>query len=476
MSLHNTFTRNIYWPLAQKIKGERAAEILRILAASQWKSRDELLDMQWQLVRNTVNNAIQDVPYYQETFSNVGWDFCNKEFSYEDFLKIPLLEKQTVRDRTSELLKSNFRGRVTKGLTSGSTGESLSLFYCGEHESYSEAARWRAKDWWGVKPGYPQVSIWGRPYTGYLDRLNQSIKSYFMNTLMFSAFDLNEDRVACLWEKISRFKPSIIYGYPSAISTIAGYAKENGIIGNNLGIKVVIITAEASNSLQRELIEDVFGCKTANEYGCSETGGFVYECPHGCWHISSELTFIEFLGKEGVPVQFGEPGEIVVTHLRNGYMPLIRYRVGDIGSPVPDKCNCGRGLPLMQVSVAKERDFVQLPNGERHTSEIFVYITKAVLKQFPCSILHFKVIQKAFDLLEIQIVPGANELDKALDLFRQMLRKQLGQKIQIKFKKLSGIEREPSGKLRYFISEVHAPSIEPLPVKHLPLPADPTSI
>jgi phenylacetate-CoA ligase len=275
-----------------------------------------------------------------------------------------------------------------------------------------------------------------------------------MNTLIFSAFDINNDTLDEIWERIKRFRPSIIYGYPSAIATLAGYAKQKKIACDKIGVKVVIITAEASNSLQREIIEEVFGCKTANEYGCSETGGFVYECPHGSWHISSELTFVEFLDKEGKPVQFGEPGEIVVTHLRNGYMPLIRYRVGDIGSRLSGKCSCGRGLPLMQVSVAKERDFVRLANGERHTSEIFVYITKAVLKQFPDSILQFKVVQRAFDSLEIEIVPGIQELDKALDLFTELLEKQIGERMRIKYKKLSSIKREPSGKLRYFISEV----------------------
>jgi phenylacetate-CoA ligase len=411
--------------------------------------------MQWQLVRKSVNSAAKEVSYYRNILNNIGWDFKNTAFSYDDFLKIPMLEKEVVRDRLPELLNPNYKGRVTKGMTSGSTGQSISLYYSTEQESYSEAARWRAKSWWGVKPGAPHVSLWGRPYTSYLDKFSQSIKSYLMNTLIFSAFDINKDKMGRIWKRILQFKPSIIYGYPSAISNLADYAKQNGITGDNLGVKVLIITAEASNSLQRELIEEVFGCKTANEYGCSETGGFVYECPHGSWHISSELTFIEFLDSDGCPVKFGQPGEIVVTHLRNGYMPLIRYRVGDIGSPVAGKCSCGMGLPRMQVSVAKERDFVRLPNGERHTSEIFVYITKAVLKQFPSSIIHFKVVQKALDYLEIQVVSGIKELDKALDLFKKLLEKQLKQKIQIEFKRLANIEREPSGKLRYFVSEIN---------------------
>ena len=69
-----------------------------------------------------------------------------------------------------------------------------------------------------------------------------------------------------------------------------------------------MISAESITQFQRNLIEEVFNCKTANEYGCSETGGFVYECPYGGWHISSEITFIEFLDQEGNPVPPGITG------------------------------------------------------------------------------------------------------------------------------------------------------------------------
>ena len=459
MGFQQNLACHVYWPLVQRLKSEHAAEALKKLRMSQWKSIDELYEMQWQLVRKTLNSGARETLYYRQKLADIGWDFDNKDFSYTDFLKIPKLEKETVRDRLWDLLNPYYKDRVTQGVTSGSTGQSLTLYYSSEHESFSEAARWRAKEWWGVQLGASQVSIWGRPYSGYLDHISQSIKSHLMNTLVVSAFDVKENKMAQIWEKILSFKPTIIYGYPSAISILAGYAKENGIDGRKLGIKVVMITAEASNSMQRELIENVFGCQTANEYGCSETGGFVYECPHGSWHISSELTFIEFLDKDGNPVSYGETGDIVVTHLRNSYMPLIRYKVGDIGSPLSGKCSCGRSLPLMQVSVAKERDFVRLPDGECHTSEIFVYITKAVLKKFPSSILHFKVIQKTLDLIEIQIVPGIKEIEKPLDLFRQLLEKQLGSKIFVKFQKLPSIKRDPSGKLKYFISELRNNSL-----------------
>ena len=454
MSLHASFTHRIYWPLVQKLKREYAAHALKELSESQWKSQDELLSKQWQLVRRTVNKSAREVPYYQESFLRIGWDFKNKDFSYEDFLNIPKVGKEQVRDYLSEFLNPDYKGRNKKGSTSGSTGESLTLYYSIEHGSYSEAARWRAKAWWGIKPGSPHIAVWGRPYTGYKDRLSQQVKSYLMNYLLFSAFDIRKDSIKKVWKKIYRFKPHIIYGYPSAIFLLAEYLGENNIPADNLGIKVVMITAESCSLEQRSAIERVFGCKTANEYGCSETGGFVYECPQGNWHISTELTFIEFLDKKGNSIRPGETGEIYLTDLRNDCMPLIRYRVGDMGGPVSGICPCGRSLPLMNVSVAKESDFIRFADGKILSSEIFDYINLAVMKTYPHSILKFRVTQKTEDLFEIEVVPGSGPVDRAEQLFEQLMKKQLGRNIKIHFKMVSSIEREPSGKLRYFISEI----------------------
>ena len=455
MSLHLAFTRYLYWPLVQNIKGEYAARALEELSESQWKSQDELVSRQWQLVRRTVNRAAREVPYYRRTLTSIGWDFKNTEFSYEDFLNIPRVEKEDLRDRLSEFLNPNYRGRVTAGRTSGSSGHSLTLYNDSEQETYSEAGRWRAKAWWGIKPGSPQVSIWGRPYTGYKDRIAQQIKSYFMNSLLFSAFDIRQHSLNKIWKKIYHFKPHIIYGYPSAIFALAEYIKNNKLPGDKLGIKVIMITAESSSFDQRSLIEEIFGCKTANEYGCSETGGFVYECPEGNWHVSSELTFIEFIGQDGEPVSPGDRGEIFLTHLRNNYMPLIRYRVGDIGSPSAGTCDCGRNLPLMEVAVAKESDIIRLANGGAYMSGDLLYINKPVMKAYPSSILQFRVTQKTIDSFEIEIIPGTGQVKKAEQMFAQLMQKQLGKNIQINFKRVPSIERELSGKLRYFVSEIN---------------------
>ena len=454
MRFHESFAKDIYWPLAQKLKGQHASRALKELSESEWQSQDELLARQWRLVKRTVNKAFREVPYYKKICADIGWEVKNEGFSYEDFVKIPPVGKETLRDRLSEFLNPHYQGRITEGRTSGSTGHSLTLYYCSEHESYSEAARWRAKAWWGVRLGSPQVSVWGRPFTSYSDQLKQKIKSYLQNTLIFSAFDLHEKSLAHIWRQTDRFKPSIIYGYPSAILPLAVYLKENKINAHHLDLKVVMMTAESCPSQQRSLIEEIFGCKTANEYGCSETGGFVYECPEGSWHISNEITFIEFLDKDLKPVSAGQTGEIYVTHLRNNYMPLIRYRVGDLGSPLASVCTCGRGLALMQVSVTKESDVFRLTNGRSYSSEIFDYINLAVIKTYPSSILQFKVIQKALDLFKVEVVIGQDKSGRGEKLFEQLMRQQLGKDIRIIMRRVPKIARESSGKLRYFISNL----------------------
>lgn len=455
MDFREVFAGKLYWPLVQKAKGEFAAHALRELNASQWKSQQELLSIQWQLLRRVVNKAIREVPYYRQVSHSVGWDVGRKEFTYEDFLKLPTVNKEVVRDRLSEFLNPYYQGRITKGSTSGSTGKALILHYCSEHESYSEAARWRAKGWWGIYPGTPHVAFWGRFYNGTKDRLTQIIKSYCMNTFLISAFDIRKKTITKIWPRVCRFKPRIIYGYPSAIFALAEYLSRKHISTNNLDIQVVMITAESSSMAQRALIEEVFRCKTANEYGCSETGGFVYECPHGNWHISSDVTFIEFLDQNGKPVLPGEKGEIVLTHLRNSYMPLIRYRVGDIGSPRYGTCPCGRGLPLMNIELAKESDRIWLKDGEFYMSGDFLYIHKVVMEKYPNSILQFRVIQRELDLFDMEVVPGSGSVDKGEEHFKRLIKKQLGEKLKIRLKRVAEIERDPSGKLRYFISALN---------------------
>jgi phenylacetate-CoA ligase len=151
----------------------------------------------------------------------------------------------------------------------------------------------------------------------------------------------------------------------------------------------------------------------------------------------------------------GQNGEIYITHLTNDYMPLIRYKVGDFGAGLAGICECGRGLPLMKVAVTKESDIFTLSNNKTYSSEIFDYINLAVSKAFPNAILQFRVVQKDMDYFEIEFVGGSERYKNGVKIFDDKMREKLGSDINVAFKKVNKIRREPSGKLRYFISEIN---------------------
>ena len=164
MNLCRSFTRHVYWPMVQKIKGEHAIRALHELSGLQWKNQDELLADQWRLVQRTVAKAAREVPFYREQYQGVDSDLQNGKFSYKEFLQLPKVEKNDVRDRAGDFLNPHYQGRVTSGRTSGSTGESLTIYYTTEHASYSEAARWRGKAWWGIQPGSPTSYLMGEAF------------------------------------------------------------------------------------------------------------------------------------------------------------------------------------------------------------------------------------------------------------------------------------------------------------------------
>ncbi len=60
-------------------------------------------------------------------------------------------------------------------------------------------------------------------------------------------------------------------------------------------------------------------------------------------HVNEDHFLVEVVDPAtGGALAPGEEGEIVFTTLTKEAMPLIRYRTGDIGSLIEDRCECGR--------------------------------------------------------------------------------------------------------------------------------------
>jgi phenylacetate-CoA ligase len=250
-------------------------------------------------------------------------------------------------------------------------------------------------------------------------------------------------------DDIERRRPRMLFGYPSALDVIARHAETQGRDMSSLGIKVAFVTSEMLYREQRETISRVFGCPVANGYGGRDAGFIAHECPQGGMHVTAEDVIIEVLDEDGRPVQHGEAGELVVTHLRSYGFPFIRYRTGDLVRLGDTACPCGRGLPVLADIQGRSTDMVRLPDGTRMHGLALIY----VLRDLP-GIERFKIEQEAVNLIRVRIVPGRGMDPGVPGIVRQGLERRLGSAVTVTVEVVDQIPPERSGKYRYVVSRV----------------------
>ncbi len=125
---------------------------------------------------------------------------------------------------------------------------------------------------------------------------------------------MSEEKLDGFLSKIRKTRPTMLFGYPSALSHFARHAEHRGLRMDDLGIKVAFVTSERLYDEQREQIAKTFGCRVANGYGGRDAGFIAHQCPEGSMHITAEDIIVEIVDAQGEPVPVGESGEIVVIH------------------------------------------------------------------------------------------------------------------------------------------------------------------
>jgi len=451
--MYSNFVRNVYYPVSYFLKRERVFDYLRIFEENQWKSQEEIIAIQKEKLFKILNYVYENIPFYRQKYLKSKINPRDIR-TLKDFSNIPILTKEEVKTYFLSLQNKKTNEKIYQGSTSGSTGRPLSFYYDTNFIASTWASRWRGRGFWGVKVGDREMAIWGRPINSHYGLWKQSIKSRLKNVLFFSAFSLSDQKLERYWRHIIKFKPDYIYGYPSAIYQLCQYGGERGFSLQE--VKAVFCTAETLYRHQKKMMTQILNSPAVNEYGCSETGAFAFECSKGNLHISAENVYVEF-EVDNRQVSPRELGEIIVTNLNNRYMPLIRYRVGDMGKYHKKPCPCGRALPTMEITVGKSSDTITTPSGKKVHSEIFDYIGRYLLDKKAHGIDQFRVIRKTINSFLVQIVKNDDFNKSVLEHFSRKMKEFLGADIVIKYEFLKSIPRDATGKVRYYISEEELP-------------------
>ena len=306
----------------------------------------------------------------------------------------------------------------------------------------------RSDSWANWNIGDKCAAIWGNPpkprtlkeyiWYKFIDRM------VYLDTMNMNNASMSE--FVSLWDKE---KPQVIFGHSHSIFVLAKYLEDNEII--HLRPKGIISTSMMLIPSERKIIEKVFSCPVTNRYGCEEVGLIASECEkHNGMHLNIEHLYIEFLDDDNNRVPLGEPGKIVVTDFSNHGMPLIRYRVEDVGILSGRQCECGRDTPIMDKLVGRVADFIKKVDGSLVAGVSLVERTLTAYE----GIEQMQIVQDKLEQIVLNIVKAPTFSDETEDKVLDEFRAVFGGSVDIKINYIENISQEASGKYRFSICNV----------------------
>ena len=136
-------------------------------------------------------------------------------------------------------------------------------------------------------------------------------------------FLLREEELARMAAEISEWSPLFLDVDPVHGAWFALYCERQGIRFPSL--EFVLCSYEFVSVVHRRILERVFDIPVINLYGSTETGHLLIEGGRGEMKPSYENAVLEVIEADCRGI-----GELAITTLTNDYMPLLRYRIGDL--------------------------------------------------------------------------------------------------------------------------------------------------
>ncbi len=391
-------------------------------------------------------SAYDHVPYYRNIFDQIGI-LRNGAIDLSKFYKIPILTKETIRNKCRDLISSDHTKRKWfYNSSGGSTGEPVRFIQDDQYLAWRNATNYYYhKRFLGMnEPAAKKIILWGSEKDIFNGTIGLKAKTYnwLTNTIFFNSFRMSESDLARFVEKANTFEPELIRGYASSLYELSRYIERNGLRVHTP--RIVSSSAEMLNGIMREKIESVFQTKLYDFYGSREVSNLAGECTEGLMHVFIFWNFVEILDSNGQPVEEGETGRVVATNLFNYSMPLIRYDIGDTAVLGPKTCKCGSILPTLTKIAGRMSDHFIKEDGAIIHGEYFTHLFYA--KHWVKS---FKAIQEDYKRVRILTVAAGDPIDAEKIDIEEKIKLVLGQDCAVIWKFVESIPETQSGKHLY---------------------------
>ncbi|MEZ6030020.1 MAG: hypothetical protein R3C46_09725 [Hyphomonadaceae bacterium] len=179
------------------------------------------------------------------------------------------------------------------------------------------------------------------------------------------AFEINAPLADTL-AQLNAYQPDMLSGYTAALRVL-GDAQAAGRL--NIAPRGIGATGETVTQADMAALREQFGCEVISAYGCTEHLGLGSSDPGGETMTLSDHNLIwEFF-----------PDHTLITNMFNRTLPLIRYRMSDVLTPLERPADAPHRLVVKNLVGRTERvPIFENASGERdfispHTiNEIFV--------------------------------------------------------------------------------------------------------
>ncbi|MDA1353856.1 MAG: hypothetical protein O3A01_05220, partial [bacterium] len=238
-----------------------------------------------------------------------------------------------------------------------------------------------------------------------LSELKGRVYRSLNNWLFFDTFHgVTDSKLEDTARIIERHNLKFLYGYTAAILNLARFLNKGN---HQLHVQSIFTTTEVLPLEWRDEIERAFQCKVFDFAQVCDGGFAMFQCSHGCTHISEDLCYV-LPPKSENPMQ-----EVIVTGLHNRAMPFINYTNGDLYEVSQGKHeHCSIPFKTIRRLVGRVFEYFPLPNGEKIHGAYF----GDTFREFSF-VQNYQIIQVDLGHLVILLVPNdsSNEKDKFLE-------------------------------------------------------------
>ena len=419
-------------------------EIVRVKRALKM-SRSELSRLRFNLLKNQLVRAYEDVGFYHDAFVQRGLNPHNFQ-NIEEFTEYPIIDKQDIQQNFSCFISNKVSiNDLNKSHSSGSTGRPLWTYF--DRKSWVRKkyfSKLRARMECGLKLG-EKIAIFDTDPPSELEKRNKQIifSNPALKTKYVSIFDTPRKNI----EDLIKFRPQNVDSIPSHLFQLAMVIREDKI--KLRSIKRIFTSSEYLEPNMRQFIRQTFDSELFDIYGCTEIKEVAWECQnHKGYHINEDEVFVESVN-DLTSLKQGEIGDIILTDLRNKAMPLIRYRIGDRGSLIGGNCRCGRFFSRMAPAAGRSSEYITTPSGKRISSYRF---TTAIEKTR--GLLQYQFIQEAIDSVTVKVIMAKSECEKELLEIQNKIILAFGEDMNIHVERCDKIDLEKNGKYKVVKSKI----------------------